>query len=85
VQLYHNGVQTNSIITCCLSYCLFIEYGKSELADIVLNEEQERFFKEAENFNGKRAVIADLGQDYSLKPWTNGIIPYEMDPEIIGK
>ena len=75
---------------CCICYYLAIvvylfidiENGRSELADIVLNKEQESFFKEAENFNGKRAVIADLAL---IKPWTNGIIPYEMDPKINGK
>jgi len=75
----------SAIILLFIYLAIDIENGRSELADIVLNEEQERFFKEAENFNGKRAVIADLGQNSLIKPWTNGIIPYEMDPKINGK
>lgn len=55
----------------------------SELADIILNEEQEHIIREA---NAKRAVIADLSHissDFS-KPWVNGIIPYVIDPKITG-
>ena len=59
--------------------------GKSELADIILNEEQERLLKEAKNFNGRRAVIANLDHNDLPKPWTDGMIPYVMDPKIIGK
>ncbi|XP_065909425.1 high choriolytic enzyme 1-like [Dysidea avara] len=60
--------------------------GRNELADIILNEEQKQLLKEAENYNGKRAVIADLSDisDLYSKPWTNGIIPYVMDPKIAG-
>jgi len=64
----------------------FAGYGNSELADIVLNEEQEYVIKKA---NAKRAVIADLshiGSDFSKRqPWTNGTIPYVMDPKITGE
>ena len=61
--------------------------GRSELADIILNEEQKELLKEAENYNGKRAVIADLSDisDLYSKPWTNGIIPYVMNPKIAGE
>jgi len=53
--------------------------SQSELADIILNEEQERLLKEAHS-NGKRAVDSGI----LTKTWPNGVIPYVMDPRITG-
>ena len=53
--------------------------SQSELADIILSEEQEQALKEA-NSNGKRAVNSGI----LVKTWPNGVIPYVMDPRITG-
>lgn len=52
-----------------------------ELGDIVLFPHQEQILEEYRKGTTKRAVAdKDL-----ISPWSNGVVPYVMDPKIAGK
>lgn len=52
-----------------------------ELGDIVLFPHQEQLIEESRKGNTKRAVL----DKNMVTPWSNGIVPYVKDPQIIGK
>ena len=54
---------------------------RNELGDIILSEEQEQLLNRvAESSKEKRIVDSGI----LTKPWPKGIIPYVMDPHIMG-
>ena len=52
-----------------------------ELGDIVLFPHQEQLIEESLKGNTKRAVL----DKNMVTPWSNGIVPYVKDPQILGE